>query len=70
MNIRWIPDEGLEVATAPDGYLLKVYQSGSDWDWQLFQNDELIVHGAEYTEQDAKHACLRAYQEHAGAFNA
>ena len=70
MNIRWIPYEDLEVATAANGYLLKVYQSGSDWDWDLLKDDELICHGAEYSEMNAKSSCVRAYKEHAGALNA
>jgi hypothetical protein len=74
IGVRWISDDDLEIATIP-GYMLKVWQPkySSDWDWMLFDAEgELIVHGTEWTEEQAKSACLRAYREHSddGALNA
>jgi hypothetical protein len=70
-TVRWIPDDGLEVATAPRGYLLKAMQIRSgEWDWALYHDDEMVARGMGDTEEDAKSAAVRAYQEHAETLDA
>jgi hypothetical protein len=70
--IRWIPDgRAYEIATLSGGYLLKVCQMRyGDWDWALYHDDEMAARGVGDSEEEAKSACVRAYDEHAGTLDA
>jgi hypothetical protein len=38
-----------------------------DWDWALYHEDAMVVRGMGDSEEEAKSACVRAYEEHAQA---